>query len=90
MCIRDSVHAERFAGRRAAFADVFAQQVGRHRARADQAQSARVAYGRRQPPAAAPDHAARDDRVANAEECGYSVLDVYKRQAIRMRLPRWT
>jgi len=72
------VHAERFFGRRAAFADMLAQQVGGHRAGADQPQSACFAHGCGQPPAAAPDHAARDDGVAYAEQRSDSVFHGFR------------
>lgn len=74
------VDAERFVGRLPAFADMFPQCFGMHGACSQQAQSAGVAYGRGQPPAAAPHHAALNDRVFDSEE---SVDSVHSRRFIR-------
>ena len=68
------VDAERPGGGRTAFADVLAQQFGGHRAGADQPQPAGLADGGGQPPAAAPDHPACDDGVADAEKGRDSVF----------------
>ena len=81
------VHAEGFPCGFAAAADMFAQQVGRHRAGADQPQAARFAHGGGQPPAAAPDHAARDDGVADSEQGADSVFHDFS-SCIFFRVPR--
>ena len=78
-CLQFRVHQrhidpERLLGGFLAFADMLAQGLRMHGSGPDEAQSSVFADGRCQSPAAAPYHAARNDRVADAEELADAVL----------------
>src|SRR5574343_1483838 len=72
------VDTKRFIGGGFAFADMFAQNIWVHTARANQSQSTGIAHCSRQFPATAPNHTDLYNGILNIEKMGDSVQSVYQ------------
>ena len=69
-----NVHAPRLVGCSFHLVYVLKQRLRVHRACSEQSQTAGIAHGRSQSPAAAPHHTALNYGIFNAEKFGYSVI----------------